>query len=520
MKLFATLFLGLAVLPAALAAPAPQNAKTAAQSPQAALNTLLAKEPLRSAIVSVRAITPDGKVLLQSGSVRKMVPASNTKLITTGVALKALGADYRFTTRIACDGAIRDSVLAGDLYILGGGDPTTGSPDSLTPTAEKLFASWKKMLDRAGIRKIEGRVIGDGRWFEGPIEHPSWEYDDLGTYYGTGMNGLTFYKNTLDLRVEPGDSVGAPVSMKLMYPEVPWMTLRQAATTGKPQTANTLYLYTTDLAPAGEMRGSFPLGRAPKTENASNKYGAYTCAWYFRNYLESNGLPVSGGCADTDIPGNLRDLMAHPTALRDSSGAPLPAACPDSLTVLGATHSAPLSHLLKTINFESDNYFAEAILRAVGKKHGGSAEYEAAIGAERSWLARMGLPTGGALHLEDGSGLSRHNLVSPEWMTAFLRKMYADPERETYMATLPHPGQGTLKNRFKKKDEAFKLRFRMKSGSMYGVLCFSGYLLPSDPERPGAQPVIFSVMVNHCTARSSALGSAVESVLEALSGLN
>ena len=140
------------------------------------------EEPFKSGLVGVLAVTAKGDTIAEFNSSRKLIPASNTKLITTGLAIKGLGKDYRLSTALGYDGDVSDGVLRGDLYIVGGGDPTLASSDPGSLAADSLFSVWKSMLTARGIRRIDGRIIGDGRYLDGPIELDSWAYNDLGTF--------------------------------------------------------------------------------------------------------------------------------------------------------------------------------------------------------------------------------------------------------------------------------------------------------------------------------------------------
>ena len=249
-----------------------------AQGLPSLVEKIASETPLNSASWGMKAVDAKGKVLAEYNSSAKMAPASNMKLITAGCALHSLGADFRFPTSIAYSGEIVDGTLKGDIYIVGGGDPTIGAADSIAMKADGLFWKWKSAMKAAGINAVEGRIIGDGRLFEGHLENTSWEYDDLGTYYGAGTSALSFYANAQDYEVSAGAKAGDPVIVKISYPETPWLHFTNLGTTGPTGTGNSLYLYTTDLAPYAELRGTFALGRTPKTENFANKYGAMTCA--------------------------------------------------------------------------------------------------------------------------------------------------------------------------------------------------------------------------------------------------
>ena len=174
-------------------------------------------EPLKSSVFGVLAVTEGGDTLAAWNSAQRMIPASTMKLITTGMAIHRLGPDYKYVTRIGYNGVVRDGVLEGDLYIVGGGDPTIASKDSIATSRAGLFGQWKSFLDKAGIKRVSGRVIGDGRYFDGPLEHDTWSYQDIGTAYGAGLNGLSFYENAQDFKVGAGSSVGSPVNVTPVF---------------------------------------------------------------------------------------------------------------------------------------------------------------------------------------------------------------------------------------------------------------------------------------------------------------
>ncbi|MBR4408325.1 MAG: D-alanyl-D-alanine carboxypeptidase [Bacteroidales bacterium] len=153
--------------------PAARAVRTEENSPKyirSYLEILDKGDVLGTSSWGVVAMRADGDTIVSFNGRRRLVPASNVKLLTTGLAMNELGADFRFRTSLAYSGRIEGGTLKGDLYIVGGGDPTLGSKDSIAVATDALFASWKAILDKAGISRIEGRVIGDGRYFDGPIE--------------------------------------------------------------------------------------------------------------------------------------------------------------------------------------------------------------------------------------------------------------------------------------------------------------------------------------------------------------
>lgn len=467
-----------------------------AQTPaQQYLEQNAGKGPMQGTLWGVSAVDAQGKTLASLNADTRMVPASNLKLVTTGAALHAFGPDHRFLTGIGYTGTIgEDGTLEGDVYILGGGDPTLGARDSIAYRPDALFWKWKSLLKEAGIRRIHGSIVGDGSAWEGHLENAAWNYDDVGTYYGAGSDALCFYQNAVDLQVAATQE-GQPVSARQSYPQTPWMHFTNYGVTGPAGSGNSLYLFTTDLAPYAELRGSFAVDRKPKTEHFANKFGALTCASYFWKNLTETGWEVSGGYAYKDRSGYLCGPDFVPGK---KAGTP---------ARLGATESPRLRDIVRITNERSDNFYAESLLRAMGEAATGNACYDSCLVAVREVLQDLGLPEDG-LHQADGSGLSRSNTLSARWMTDFLGAMQKSPAFPAFLASLPAPGEGTLQSIRITGGE----RIRMKSGSMGGVLCYSGYIL-DDEGRPA---VTFSILTNNATASPARLRSVLTGLLLAL----
>lgn len=471
-----------------------------AQSMQQKVDQAVTVEPLKGAVVGVMVQDMSGHVVAQREAGRRMVPASNLKLITTGTALHALGPDFRFETGIGYTGEVdADGTLHGDVYIVGGGDPTIGVADTVAVKPDALFWRWKSLLKDAGISRIDGRIIGDGRAYEGHLENQSWSYDDTGTYYGAGCNALSFYENAVDYVVSAG-AEGEPVKVVQRYPDTPWMHFGNLTLTGPKGTGNSLYLYTTDLAPYAEMRGTFAVDRKQKMEHFANKYGALTCAYYFWQNLRSTGWAVSGGYADIDRGGYVRGRDFVPV---EKAGTP---------KVVGTSESPVLSRIIRQTNVLSDNFYAEAIFRQMGEKASGVAVYDSCRVAVADVLEDL-VPGGlEGLRLEDGSGLSRLNTVSPAFLVSFLRSMTRSRGFNAFLASLPKPGEGTLAGLLPNLPADRKARVRVKSGSMDGVLCYSGYIL----DESGNPKFVFSLMVNGATAKTAVLRDTLGSLIEGL----
>ncbi len=473
-------------------------AQGAAEGLQGKVEAIAGDEALRGAVVSVCVRGGDGRTLVDIEAGRMMVPASNVKLLTTGAALHRLGADYRFETKVGYDGRIEDGVLKGNVYIVGGGDPTTGSKDSIAVALEGTFGGWKRMIEDAGIRRIDGKVIGDGRFFDGMSEHPTWLWNDIGTYYGAGATGLMFYENMQSFEVSAGSQAGAPVNIAPSYPEAPWMEFRYDCTTGLKGTGDQLYMYTSELAPVAEIRGTFGVDRAAKRVDCSNKFPEYTCAKYFADYLNDNGIPCKGGAADF--------RLCSETAI------------PDTVRVLGSTCSPSLKRIVFETNHASNNLYAEALYKSLGKAETGKACYDSCAVAIGTIFNSLGINAKEA-SIVDGSGLSRQNYISADFFCRFLRAMMLSECFEDYLAAIPSPGSnGTLAYNMSKYPSETKSRIKVKSGSMNGVRCYSGYILPTSGRREDI--VTFSIMINNCTAPSWKLRQLSDKIMAAVSTAN
>ena len=287
---------------------------------QGKVNAIAEDPALNQGVVSICAMKADGTTLVDVDSDNMLVPASNMKLISTGAALHTLGSDYQFYTKIGYTGEITDGVLDGDLYIIGGGDPTTCSKDSIATPTEEMFGQWEKIVRDAGICHINGKIVGDGRHFDGMMEHPTWQWSDIGTYYGSGATGLMFYENTLSFSAAAGAQVGDDVDISPYYPVCPWLEVRQNCSTGAAGTGDQLYLYTSELAPVAEIRGTFGVDRAKKRLDCSNKYPEYTCAHYFKEYLCARGIACEGEVADFRLCQDFEDR--GPIHMLDSTASP------------------------------------------------------------------------------------------------------------------------------------------------------------------------------------------------------
>ena len=467
----------------------------------AAAGAARAQEAFEGAVWGAFAVRASGDTLLDVRGGNMMVPASNVKVITAGAALETLGANFRWDTNLAYTGTIEDGTLKGDIYIIGGGDPTLAAGGN----ADAVFAQWREMMLAKGITAVDGNIIGDPRYYDGAPEATSWQYEDIGFYYGKGPEALNYYKNSQDLRVAAGKAVGDPVQVSVTAPLLPWMRFQHSSLTAAAGSGDKLYFYNSDLAPVGSMRGTLGLDVKSKNEQVSNRFPAYTCAYFFHKYLQQNSIRISGCYADIAPDGTVRTDLSTPGAQKAAEWS--------AMKNIGSSYSVQLSQVIQEMLHTSDNFYAEAVLQALGLAVRGHTDFASGTGAIEDFVKEMGLDASG-MRLKDGSGLSRADYATPAFFVSFLKMMMDTPSYDTLLESLPQPGYGTLASYMTSAPQDLKKRVRMKTGSMDGVRCLCGYILPADGKKENT--IIFSIMVNNSTAASRSLINALDSMIQRL----
>src|SRR5438046_1532593 len=210
------------------------------------LATLLDQPPFSRANWGVY-VVDDGKVLFARNADRFYVPASNTKLVVSAAATVLLPADYRVTTSVYANGRVDNGVLYGDLVLYGRGDPTWSercfSVDSLAPGAcDSAFTAVAAIADsiRArGLKRVTGKLVGDGSYFEPVLVHPGWNAWDLNWWYAAPVSGLGFHDNSVDFHIAPGAAVDQPPTIT-WSPELGLFTFENRARTVRGDSSTTI----------------------------------------------------------------------------------------------------------------------------------------------------------------------------------------------------------------------------------------------------------------------------------------
>jgi len=430
-----------------------------------------------------------GKTLYEQNAGKLFSPASNCKLYTMALALDQLGGDYRIKTSLyAATKPDRRGVLKGDLILYGRGDPTINARRNggdIFRALEPLVAA----LTNAGVRRIRGDLVGDESFFRGPPYGAGWAWDDLNSYYGAEISALTINDNTLQLSVRPGPTTGAPCRLSIS-PATGYIVLSNHTQTIVAGGKRDLNFH----RPLGQnvvyVTGQMPLSDTNYTDDVTIANPAGLFVTVFKAALARQGIKVDGKTRTVNG-------LHPPVKPFDFS----------RLVELGSVNSLPLRDLVREVQKPSQNLYTDLILAHLGALAAMTdtprSSEDAGIRALEKFLAKAGVPPGD-VRFEEGSGLSRNNLASPNATIALLQFMNHHPEAEAYLNALPIAGvDGTLRNRMKETSAAGNVR--AKTGTLRWANSLSGHVTTAAGER-----LIFCVMLNRYAAPDAEHSSRAE----------
>jgi len=441
---------------------------------------LIDQPPFDRATWNIFAQDDRGRVLFNRNGDRFSVPASNTKLVVAAAGTVLLPHDYRVSTSIYANGTITNGVLQGDVVVYGRGDPTWSercySVDTLA--AGMCDSTWTAVdaiaesLRARGIKRITGRIVGDGSYFEPLLTHPGWNSFDLNWWYAAPVSGLGFHDNSVDFQIAPGPAIDAPPVIS-WTPDLHMFTFENRARTVASDSSTTIgdnffrKPGTADIWAAGTVS----LNRSPWIESFALPDPNLYAARALTASLQRKGIAVEGGAASTT------DSMAY-RALR---------CCGSPLTEY---RGRPLPDIVFPILNTSQNWFAETLLKILARAVGDTGSWEKGLDVEKRFLIDSVKIDSTAFSLEDGSGLAAGNLVTPHAFVQLLTFMYHHPKRAPFIAALPRAQQpGSLLRRFVRTP--LEGRVLAKTGSIDRVNTLSGYI-----ERPDGHVITFSIQAN------------------------
>ncbi|MEV1286908.1 D-alanyl-D-alanine carboxypeptidase/D-alanyl-D-alanine-endopeptidase [Micromonospora sp. NPDC049679] len=456
-------------VPAATAtAVAPEPALTRLN---ATIDAILADGRLAGAqagVVVVDAAT--GDPLYDRNGDRRLLPASNTKLLTSAAALELLGPDHRFSTDVRTAGDRRGPVLHGDLYLRGTGDPTMLAAD-YDALAAKVAA--------AGVRVVQGDLVADDTWFDDQRLGLEWAWDDESYYYAAQVSALTVAPDTdydagnVIVTVGPGGSPGAKPVVTLS-PPTGYVTIDNRASTSAGG-GGTISMERRHGTNTIVVTGQLAVGASATSDWMTVDEPTGYAADVFRRALAAHGVRVLGA-----------------TTLGRATPAPA--------KTVAAHESMTLAELMVPFLKLSNNGHAEVLTKAIGRQVSGAGTWSAGLAAISGYVRSAGMDTA-TLRQADGSGLSRRNMIPPAELADLLVAVRAEPWFRNWYDALPVAGNpdrfvgGTLRSRMRNTPAANNVH--AKTGSLTAVSGLSGYVTDAD-----GRPLAFSIVLNNYIASS------------------
>lgn len=478
--------------------PIPAPAKSSVPSKSVAelqqkIAAVLAKPELSSALIGLKIVSLDtGKVIFEENEDKLLRPASNMKLYTVAAALDRLSPDYRFTTSVYAPKRPDSSgVIKGDLTIFGRGDPSLAARfnngdyfKGINALADKIVAS--------GVKKVDGDLVGDESYFVGPRYGSGWAWEDLTWYYGAEVTPLTINDNALDLFIKPGPGVGKPAVITTGPPD-PLLQIVNRVTTAPAGTRREISISRGLGEDVIVISGKIAADDKGYTGGIGISHPAMLFVYLLRSALAQKGVAIKGKSRTVDL--QTKEISATRPPLYAATGGS------DSPPIEIATlQSPPFSVIAAQTLKPSQNLYTELILRTLGKvapvpstttpPPSGQTSEDLGILVVQDFLKTVGLRPE-SLVLNDGSGLSRNDMITAESSVQLLTFMSRHRHAQVFYDGLPIAGvDGTLRSRLKNTPAENNLR--AKTGSLSSAASLGGYVTTAAGEK-----LVFSIMVNN-----------------------
>jgi serine-type D-Ala-D-Ala carboxypeptidase/endopeptidase (penicillin-binding protein 4) len=428
-----------------------------------------------------------GKVLAAHEFNKSLIPASTMKAVTTSTALLIFGKDEKFYTSLQYSGHIDSAgILHGNIFIVGGGDPTLGSVYFNAQDQREVFLkNWVSAIKSSGIKKITGKIIADDSVFEGEPVPSTWNWGDLGNYYGAGAAGLSVYDNTYEIELTSGKP-GNATTVKKITPFIPYMDLKNEVKSANTATDNSC-IYGSPGSCERVIKGAIPSNKTSFKVKGSIPDPALLTA-----YLLNDALIIAGV-----------EIEEKPTTIKQTG------------VVIGNkelifTHSSPtLDSIVYWTNLKSINPFAEHLINHLGlKKYGIGDTYSGAQAITTFWRSK-GIDVNG-LFIADGSGLSRSNGITTKQLTEIMRFMAQSDEFDSFYASLPIAGKtGSIAGMC--RGTAAENNLRAKSGYINRVRSYTGYVT-----NKSGNLIAFTMIANNYICTPSEMKQRLEKIMIAL----
>lgn len=407
-----------------------------------------------------------GETWYERDANRMYIPASNTKLPSGASTLLKLGPDFTYNTKVCINGTVEDSVLTGDLVVIGNGDPTLYT--KFHEDSRNVFFSLADTLKKHGIKKIDGRIIGDDNLFDDNRLGFGWSYTDLDVWYSAEVNALQFNENYVDILITPPAKKDGKIKIEPMLESSYYKIINEIEVrdTGYHSIEIERPMYSNDIKLKGYVcAGSSEFFITPAIYNATMFY-----VTALKESLTLKGIEVTGAPTDCDDIDNWQQIS-------------------DSINIITSFKSPPMKEMLAGMLKRSQNMYAETFVRTLGMVFNEKGTFLNGKKVVEQVLDSIGIKPKTYAY-RDGSGLSRYNFFSPAQFVKIQTAMYNSKYKDVWYNSQTIAGvDGTLERRMKgTKAEG---NVHGKTGTLMNVRALSGYVTTADGE-----DVVFSFLVN------------------------
>lgn len=478
-----------------VATPTPRSGQTLTDL-QGQIRFVLSRSELQRGQVGVKIVSLNSnQTIFDQNSEKYFMPASNMKSYTVAAAIERLSPNFRFVTSVFAPSMPDSSgTLKGNLTIYGRGDVSFSTAFYDGDYYKGLDALADKIV-QSGVKRIEGDLIGDDSYFSGNPTPYGWEWDDMQWYYGAEISALNINNNSVDLSVKPG-STGAQCIVQILPLSAVIKVQNTCITTAK-GTKRELKVTKKLDQNILEISGSMPANDKVYEGYISVSRPAEMFIALLRQRLEKKGVTITG-----------RNQLVNPKVKNLSQVAPIE---------IAKIESVPLSIIAQKTMKPSQNMFTETLLWTLGEQIGDKtnpnlSSAERGIAVVSNFLKQAGIASD-AVKQYDGSGLSRHNLITPNSAVQLYSFMAKSRYAQAWNDSLTIGAiDGTLRNRFKNTKAAGNVRG--KTGTIDQVSALSGYVTTASGER-----LVFSVVVNG-VAETSTRQATIDEIVVALANFN
>jgi len=435
-----------------------------------AVELLLKDVQMKHATMSLYVVeTKTGKVIYHLNEQTGLAAASTQKIFTSVAAFDLLGKDYRYTTELGYDGTVENSILKGNLYIVGYGDPTLGSWRYHQTKRDSILNRIYLSVKNAGIKKIEGNLIFDNSKFSYQPLPGGWIWDDIGNYYGAGTWAINWNENQYDLLLKPGNKEGDDVEVTGTKPALENCTLTNLLKTGKAGSGDNGYIYMPPYSSNAFVTGTVPAGEKQFVLSGALANPSYQMCKELEQKFTENKIEITGGFKNA---GSGTDSYK---------------------TLLTTIASPPLDSISYWFLQKSINLYGEALLKTIAYEKAGYGYTDSGVKILRDFWSKKGIEKP-AINIADGSGLSPQNRVTTDALVKVLQYAKTLDWFSSFYNALPtYNGM------------------KMKSGTIGGAKAYTGY----QTSKSGTE-YTFAIIINNYDSDAGSIVPKIFKILDEL----